>query len=271
MGAFAPMRPVLLALLLCLLAPAVAGAVPGSAPVPFPAVSGSVVDTLVDGDTAYIAGNFPTVGAPSGPLSFMRADGSVSRSFPDITSLAGSEDADLSVTALAADGAGGFYVGGEFDRVLGVRRVGLVHLLADGSIDPAFRAQAVGSVAALELRGDVLYVGGGFDVIGGVARHALAALDAHTGTVLNWGPKITGTVATSASAATGCSSAGRWARSTARIADRRRRWISRPGTRRPGARTSTVSCSPSARATGGCSSAGASRASTTPRSTARRC
>src|SRR6478752_2096933 len=189
------MRPAFLALLLCLLAPAVADAAPGSAPLPFPAVSGSVVDALVDGDTAYVAGTFPSIGVPSGPLSFLRADGSVSRSFTDITSIAGLEDADLSVSALAADGAGGFYVGGEFDRVLGVRRVGLVHLLADGSIDPAFTAQALGSVAALELRGGVLYVGGAFDVIGGVARHALAALDARTGTVLDWGPKITGTVA----------------------------------------------------------------------------
>src|SRR3954447_22655942 len=113
------MRPLLFALLLCLLAPAVANAAPGSAPLPFPAVAGSVADALVDGDTAYVAGRFSGLGASSGPLSLLRADGSVARSFGDITSEAGHEDAGLAVSALAADGAGGFYVGGAFDRVLG--------------------------------------------------------------------------------------------------------------------------------------------------------
>jgi hypothetical protein len=75
-----------------------------------------------------------------------------------------------------------------FDRVAGVRRVDLVHLRADGSLDPDFRAEALGRVSALALRGDTLYVGGAFDVIGGEPHSKLAALDARTGEPRAWNP-----------------------------------------------------------------------------------
>ena len=186
-----------IALVLCfaaLLCAAPASATPGSAPVPFPVV-GEPADALIDGDTAYIAGDVREVGRPSGPLSFLDASGAVRRDFPDITSDgAGAgldfedEIPDLSIRALEPDGEGGFYVGGEFDRVLGQRRVNFVHLRADGTIDPVFRAQASGLVMEIEKRGDVLYVGGTFSVIGGKVKRGLAKLDARTGEVLDWGP-----------------------------------------------------------------------------------
>ena len=177
-----------------LLCAAPASATPGSAPAPFPA-SGEVVDALVDGNTAYIGGYLREVGRPSGPLTFLDADGAVRRDFPEITSDGAGEGInyedeipDLSVRALEPDGAGGFYVGGEFDRVLGQRRVNFVHLRADGTIDPVFRARRSGLVMAIERRGDVLYVGGSFGMIGGKVKRSLAKLDARTGEVLDWGP-----------------------------------------------------------------------------------
>ena len=175
-------------------APAPAGATPGSAPVPFPA-SGQVLDAVVEGDTAYVAGYLRAVGSAPGPLTILNATGTVRRTFPEITSNGAPEELhnegvvpDLDVLALEPDGAGGFYVGGEFDKVLGQRRVNLVHLRADGTIDPVFSAQALGPVRALEVRGDALFVGGGFTVIGGELRTSLAKLDARTGEVLDWGP-----------------------------------------------------------------------------------
>jgi hypothetical protein len=57
-----------------------------------------------------------------------------------------------------SDGAGGCYAGGAFDQVDGLFRQALVHLRADGSSDPAFRADVVGQVDAPALRGDTLFV-----------------------------------------------------------------------------------------------------------------
>lgn len=182
-------------LLLCVLALALvcatpAKAAPGSAPLPFPAFNG-VADVAVDGDVAYLGGSMLNRGTPTGPLRVLSAaDGSVRQRFPGITVPRDAIEGvpAVEVTALAADGAGGFYVGGDFTRVQGERRVGLVHLRADGSVDPVFRAQALGYVGALLLRGDTLYVGGGFEVIGGKRTDRLAALDARTGEPRDWGP-----------------------------------------------------------------------------------
>ena len=77
-----------IALLVCfaaLLCAAPAGATPGSAPVPFPA-SGQVLDAVVDGDTAYVAGYLRAVGSAPGPLTILNATGTVRRTFPEITS-----------------------------------------------------------------------------------------------------------------------------------------------------------------------------------------
>ena len=83
----------------------------------------------------------------------------------------------LEVRALAADGAGGWYAGGTFERVDGWERGGLVHLLADGSVDPDFHVEIAGPVDALARDGSTLWVGG--------AR--LMALDAATGARLPGG------------------------------------------------------------------------------------
>ncbi len=71
---------------------------------------------------------------------------------------------------MVPDGAGGWYVGGTFDRVDGWDRRGLVHLLADGTVDPDFLPQP-GPVTALARDGSTLWVGG----------ERLIAVDAATG------------------------------------------------------------------------------------------
>src|SRR5690242_18500387 len=50
------------------------------------------------------------------------------------------------VYAVAADGSGGFYVGGDFARVGSFIRRNLAHVLADQSVDPAFHPQPNGLV-----------------------------------------------------------------------------------------------------------------------------
>ncbi|RKQ93131.1 beta-propeller uncharacterized protein DUF5122 [Solirubrobacter pauli] len=184
-------RSSLLACLAMLLCAAPASAAPDSAPQSFPAVAGVVSDALLDGDTAYLAGSFAGVGRHSGPLTLVGGDGAVRRSFLDLTSDGpgegiGYEDvqAQLEVRAIAPDGAGGFFVGGTFDSVVGVRRHGLAHLRADGSLDTTFQPGVSGSVYALQRAGEVLYVGGAFS---GPKGNNVVALDTRTGAALDWG------------------------------------------------------------------------------------
>jgi len=164
--------------------PSAAPAASTSVPLPFPAVNGSVTALLVDGDTAYVGGAFDAIGRASGPLAtFSAADGAVRRTFPQIAGRAFPGTAPFpptipatDVRALASDGAGGWYVGGGFSRVSGANRASLAHVLADGSLDPGFRADMLGTVEALVRDGDTLYVGGSFP--GG-----LVAVDAGNGAI----------------------------------------------------------------------------------------
>jgi hypothetical protein len=168
----------------------VAAAAPAhaQAPSPAPYVNGSVFSTLVDGDTLYVGGTFTAAGTSAGPLSLLSpADGSVVRTFRGFSG-AGTpimyNKPPLNANAVVADGAGGWYVGGGFDRVDGLPRTSLAHIRPDGSVDPAFRADVVGTVTALALHGSTLWVGGALDEIGGAPFYDLGAVDAATGAPL---------------------------------------------------------------------------------------
>ncbi|MEZ5288404.1 MAG: hypothetical protein R2712_27080 [Vicinamibacterales bacterium] len=98
--------------------------------------------------------------------------------------------ADGPVFAIEPDGAGGYYVGGRFQRIGGVARTSLAHVLADGSVDPAFvpdlRAPAFDShgrlpgaeVRSLARFGTTLFAGGSIQT---TLRFGLVALDAASG------------------------------------------------------------------------------------------
>ncbi len=72
------------------------------------------------------------------------------------------------------DGSGGVYVAGEFTDVGGPDGDHLVHLLADGTVDPAFRPAPDRAVFDLAFRDGALYAAGRFRQIGGATREALA-------------------------------------------------------------------------------------------------
>jgi len=65
----------------------------------------------------------------------------------------------------------------------------LVHLLADGRLDPAFAPDLNGSVRALVLMDGTLYVGGGFQRVNGQQRIGAAALTL-AGTLRAWNPNF---------------------------------------------------------------------------------
>jgi hypothetical protein len=85
------------------------------------------------------------------------------------------------------------YAGGDFSSIGGQPRNGLAALDATtgnaSSWNPnATHSGGVGAVHALSFSGSTVYVGGGFDHIGGQPRNNLAAVDATSGAATSWNP-----------------------------------------------------------------------------------
>lgn len=97
------------------------------------------------------------------------------------------------VSAAASDGAGGWYVGGQFTRVDNLTRYNLVHILGNGDVDPnwhpevriGFGDENRAHINALIVAGTNVIVGGLFDNVSGFKRGNLAAISA-TGEVVPW-------------------------------------------------------------------------------------
>ena len=150
--------------------------------------NGTVYSILHQGDTTYYGGQFTQAGYHSAFLGKVSlSDAIPQQNFPMCNS---------TIEAVLADGNGGWYVGGAFTQMAGQSRNYLVHILADGSLDPQFNPAPNGPVYALDKLDGRLYVGGSFTQIGGQAQGYLAALDmAQNGTLVNsWTPTLNGLV-----------------------------------------------------------------------------
>ena len=142
-------------------------------------------------DTIYIGGSFNYVGPYTGhgvPLDTLTGKPSGAFPFVDGPSYYNS------VYASTPDENGGWFIGGEFSRVGGIERNGLAHILANGTLDPAWNPGANGPVYALAFSNSTLYVGGSFNNVGGQNRIAIAALEAATGKVTDWNPGMEGCI-----------------------------------------------------------------------------
>jgi trimeric autotransporter adhesin len=140
--------------------------------------------------TVYVGGNFTRMGPQTGggvPVS--ATTGEPRARFPAVNG---------GVGVAVPDGSGGWYIGGQFSRAGGQPRANLAHVLADGTLDPAWTPSATfdgkpdfAGVQALARVDDVIYVSGGFNRLGGVDRGGLGAVDA-TGKVTDWAPTVGG-------------------------------------------------------------------------------
>jgi hypothetical protein len=95
----------------------------------------------------------------------------------------------IDVHAVVPDGAGGWFIGGQFYEVNGVQRKGVAHVLGDKTLDTNWNANLGGNapyVYALALAGTNVYLGGTFTSAGGFTRNLLAAVDSVTGAVRAW-------------------------------------------------------------------------------------
>lgn len=151
-----------------------------------PWVADGQVRALADtGSGTYLGGDFSTMSLQAAGFAVTdptTADSwrGVNRTFPVING---------AVHAVISDGAGGWFVGGSFSQVIDAYTTltNLLHVNADGSIDPNFivqinysSAQIDGQVRALALADGVLYVGGDFTA----PQAALIALDASSGNTI---------------------------------------------------------------------------------------
>ena len=160
--------------------------------------NGAVQAVVRVGDTIYIGGQFNRIGPRTGPGTEVGLDGSRR---PAVAEIAGAGPTSglgsgSNVTAVAPDGAGGWYVAGLFAHVGGLPRTNLAHILGDGSVDPKFTPDVNDAVHTLALSGSTLYVGGRFTSIAGQARSNIAALDAADGSVTAFNPSANAPVET---------------------------------------------------------------------------
>lgn len=141
---------------------------------------GGVNDIVRVGNTIYLSGGFQQVGPWTGqgvPVS--AATGSPADAYPHVVG---------AVAVAAADGHGGWFIGGGFGSVAGSARRFLAHVLADGSLS-AWDPQPNAPIEALCLAGDTLFVGGSFTTCDGASRGRGAAFDVRTGAMTDWDPK----------------------------------------------------------------------------------
>jgi hypothetical protein len=170
-------------LLVAALLPATATADPGDA-VPAWVPDAPVNAAAISGSTAYIAGDFSRIGPyTGGSMAVDRVTGDRRPAWPDVAG---------TVRAVAADGAGGWYLGGSFRAVAGVGRTNLAHVLPDGSVDPAWAPATDSAVDELLVQAGTVYAGGAFRAVDGQPRTGLAALDAATGAVTSFDAGLAG-------------------------------------------------------------------------------
>lgn len=146
------------------------------------AFNGEVLALAAGSDgTAYLGGNFTQVGAASG--GWVAFDDALSSgALPEMPMVVGY------VQGTVPDGRGGVFIGGEFTHVGGQPRKNLAHILADGSVDSAWKPDPDYEVVGIAVADNSVYVSGMFRMIGGQRRGGLAQLDFVSGSSTAWDP-----------------------------------------------------------------------------------
>src|SRR5262245_35698903 len=134
--------------------------------------NGAVNSIVRDGGTIYIGGSFTYVGpATGGGVTIDASTGAVQQPYLKVIG---------SVLAVAPDGSGGWYLGGEFSAIRGQARSNLAHVDSSGNLTP-WNPGANNKVLAIAVSGGTVYAGGGFTNIDGEPRNLIAAINAETG------------------------------------------------------------------------------------------
>ncbi len=152
---------------------------------------GKVRAILADGNTVYVGGEFDTAGGQvrKGVAAFDAVTGAVTAFNPALACSSGRKPL---VASLLLNGAT-LYIGGQFDTVYGQKRTGFAAINTISNTVSEWNMELSGRAAvvfALALEKNKLYIGGVFDTTQGFARNGLAALDASTGKISSWCPRL---------------------------------------------------------------------------------
>ncbi len=142
--------------------------------------SGQIFDIERKGTTLYVGGLIDMAGYLTGGLTYLpQADTMPDLVFPWV---------DGNIYCIIPDGQGGWFVGGDFDRIGIVIRNNIARILPDFTVDPNFTLTVNNKVNTLALQNNILYIGGNFTNIGGTGRNYLGAYDLSSNTVTSFNP-----------------------------------------------------------------------------------
>lgn len=142
-------------------------------------ISDMAVDTA--NDVIYVGGNFSGL-RPSAAYGIV------------VDTITGAMDTrfakpDQAFLCAAPDGNGGWYLGGYFEHIGTEPRRSIARVDSIGRLS-SWDPDIPGFVSDMELDGDLLYVVGGVDAVGGSPRSSMAAIDINTGQPTAWAPSI---------------------------------------------------------------------------------
>ena len=182
-----------------ILAPTPAGQASATAS---PSISGVVSERAVDNAIQMVDGEVRAISEVGNHIvagGTFTAVGPAIRGAAGVVDLAGTQnfqagfpDVVGSVLVAIPDGAGGYWIGGNFTSVGGQPRTNLAHVAFDLTVDPAFAPTLDAPVKAIVVSGSSLIVGGQFTTINGASAQSVAALDV-SGTLV-WAGTATGPV-----------------------------------------------------------------------------
>jgi hypothetical protein len=146
-----------------------------------PMVDKRVYTLEADASNVYAGGSFQSSKTfPGGGAALDATTGLADFNFPYIQY----------VNDAIPDGAGGYYVAGQFETVAGLPRKGMVRLNSDGSVNSSFIADVDGNISQLMLWNGQLYIAGDFYAVNGSLQVGLASVDPATGTLNAFDPVI---------------------------------------------------------------------------------
>jgi hypothetical protein len=148
---------------------------------------------------ATLSGTPVTAAVPfTGPLIGISGTTGRMIAFPNVSARPGRAvpyPQPATVDAVAADGSGGWYIGGDFRSIGNVECANLAHVKSDRTVDRRWCPRPDQPVHALLLLGTTLFVGmEGTSRIGTATRAGIAAFDARTGKLAEWNPRVVGEV-----------------------------------------------------------------------------
>lgn len=143
-------------------------------------VNGTLHTIVFNNNTIYIGGMFSHVGTTTGCMTVINAETmKPDLSFPKVSG---------TVYSIESDGLGGYYIGGDFNKINGIERNNIAHIKPDKTLNTHWDPNANGIIKKIAVLNNIIYVCGYFTQISETERKYLAALDATTGKIINWDP-----------------------------------------------------------------------------------